>query len=400
MNRQITRGLWAVPTIFLLIAQSAPWAAEPQAPRPADPLKSYAPGRDLFPDKVRVRRAVGFSMTYHQHYKVITVHRPWRGAKKQFQYVLVQRGAPVPTAHPDATMVRIPLRSIVTMATPFLPYLELLGVVDRLVGHSTFKWVNTPAIVERIEQGKLVEVGDRVSANLEVLLDRNPDVIMTHAYGRAQHDVYPKLQEAGLTVVLNGSYMETTPLGRAEWMKFIAAFFNREAIAEKRFREIEAEYERLARLTQDVANRPIVLTQQEYQGTWHTPGGGSYMARFIADAGAQYLWAEDTSTGSLRLDFEAVFDRGAGADFWLVNNPAWMRVQDVLSADVRYGLFSALSSGKTYNNNARVNAHGGNDYWEQGLANPHLLLADLIKIFHPQVLPQHKLMWYRRLKSE
>jgi iron complex transport system substrate-binding protein len=243
-------------------------------------------------------------------------------------------------------------------------------------------------------------VGSGAGVNVELLLDLNPDLIMTHAVGVPPHDVHPKLLEAGLKVAVNAAYMDTTPLGRTEWMKFVAVFFNREAVAERLFRDIAAAYEHLASRTRQVRIKPTVFTHSTYQGTWFMPGGNSYQARFLKDAGATYLWADDTSTGSLRLDFEAVFERARQADFWLVNTSGWTRIQDVLAADERYANFAALQPGRVYNHNARVNAHGGNDYWETGTANPHLVLADLVRIFHPDILPDHELMWYRPLNRE
>lgn len=363
-------------------------------------VEQYDPNVDYFPDKVHVQHATGFTVRYHHHYKVVTVRNPWRHAKQTFQYVLVQRGTPAPKGYPNAQRLEVPVRTMVTMSTTYLPYLDMFGIVDRLVGHSTLKQVNTPAIVKRIEVGQLVEVGSGAGVNVELLLDVHPDLIMTHAVGVPQYDAHPKLLEAGLKVAVNAAYMDTSPLGRTEWMKFVALFFNQEAAAERIFHTIVAEYARLANLTRQVQIKPTVFTQAVYQGTWYMPGGNSYMARFFKDAGATYLWADDDSAGSLPLDFESVFARAREADFWLVNQSGWERIQDVLAADERYANFAAVQRGRVYNNNARLNPHGGNDYWETGVANPQYVLADLIKIFHPNVLPEHKLMWYRPLKRE
>jgi iron complex transport system substrate-binding protein len=363
-------------------------------------VTQYDPDVDYFPDKINVHYATGFSVHYHHHYKVVTVHQPWRHAQHTFQYVLVQRGTPAPAGYPKAQRIEVPVRTLVTMSTTCLPFLDMFGIADRLVGHSSLKQVNSPAIVKRIAAGQIVEVGGGAGVNVERLLDINPDLIMTHAAGIPQSDAHPKLLEAGLKVAINAAYMDTSPLGRTEWMKFIALFFNQEAVAERRFTNIVAAYARLVNLTRHLQTKPTVFTQANYQGMWFMPGGNSYMARFLKDAGATYLWADDDSAGNLSLDFESVLARASEADFWLVNWSGWERVQDVLAADVRYANFTALQQGRIYNNNARLNPYGGNDYWETGVANPHDVLADLIKIFHPDVLPDHKLMWYRPLTRE
>jgi iron complex transport system substrate-binding protein len=219
----------------------------------------YHLNMDYFPDKVHVHYATGFTVSYHHHYKVVTVRNPWRNAKQTFEYVLVQRGTPTPEGYPKAQRIEVPVQRLVTMSTTYLPYLEPFGIADRLVGHSALKQINTPAIVARIAAGQIAEVGSGAGVNVELLLDLNPDLIMTHAVGVPPHDAHPKLLEAGLKVAVNAAYMDTTPLGRTEWMKFVALFFNREAVAEHLFRDIVVAYEHLASLTRQVQIKPTVF---------------------------------------------------------------------------------------------------------------------------------------------
>lgn len=193
--------------------------------------------------------------------------------------------------------------------------------------------------------------------------------------------------------------MARSPLGRTEWMKFVALFFNQEAAAEKLFDAVDRAYQRLRDRVQKVTEKPTVFSGTNYHGVWYMPGGNSYVAMFFRDAGANYLWANDQSAGSMRLSFEVVFERAREADVWVVHTSGWTRIEDAMAEDKRYESFLALRRDRTYNNNGRVNAHGGNDYWETGIAKPHEVLADLIKIFHPGLLPKHELQWYRRLAT-
>jgi iron complex transport system substrate-binding protein len=190
--------------------------------------------------------------------------------------------------------------------------------------------------------------------------------------------------------------METHPLGRAEWLKFTALFFNKEALAEKAFDEIAQEYERLSQLGHHVLVRPTVLTGTSWRGTWFLPGGKSFMAQFLRDAGAEYLWEKDQTTGAIPMDFESVLAQAQHADFW-VNADTWHSVSDVLATDARYGMFKALQTRQVFNREGRVNSQGGNDYFETGVMYPQKVLADLIKIFHPELVPEHNLIWYRQL---
>lgn len=359
--------------------------------------RKYDPNIDYFPAKVSVNYATGFNVEYHKHYKIVTVNNPWRNANTGFQYVLVQCGAPVPPDFSETQVITVPVNSVVTLSTTHLPHLAKLGVVDKLIGVSDFKQVNTAEVISRIKTGKITEVGINNNVNIEQILDLNPDLITTYAVGNSQSDSYPQLVDAGLKVAINAEYMENSPLGRTEWMKFTALFFNQEEIAEKLFSEIARKYEDIAEKTKSINKRPSVFVGFNFKGTWYMPGGNSYVAQYLNDAGANYLWNNDNTSGSLPLSFEIVLERAANADYWLNFSQSWQKLTDLLNADNRYGDFQAVKIGNLYNNDARLNEHQGNDYWEGGISNPDVVLADLIKIFHPDLLPNHQLVYYRKL---
>jgi iron complex transport system substrate-binding protein len=232
---------------------------------------------------------------------------------------------------------------------------------------------------------------------VEKALELSPDLIITYGSGFPDYDAHPILIEAGLKTVVNAEWLDTSPLGRAEWGKFIAVFFNKEADAETLFAKTVEQYTAYAALAAGVTEKPTVFTGSDYQGTWSIPGGNSFAAAFLKDAGAAYLWADDTSTGSLPLAFESVFEKAQSADYW-VNVGFFFTLADVLAADARYADFAAYQNGTIWNNDAKTSAAGGNDYYESAVAHPEIVLADLIKIFHPDLLPEHELVYYRQLK--
>ncbi|MCX7789320.1 MAG: ABC transporter substrate-binding protein [Chloroflexaceae bacterium] len=360
-------------------------------------VTDYDPDLDYFPEKVALEDATGWTIEYFNNYKLITVLNPWRDADVQFRYVLVQCGTPAPPDVGDAQVIEVPVKSIVTMSTTQLPHLKELDLLDRLVGVDTFQYINTPEVVKLIEAGKLKEIGSGAELNVEQAIDLEPDLVMTYGVGNPEFDSHPKLLEAGLKVAMNSEYMEPTPLGRAEWIKFTAAFFNREALATEVYAGIAGRYAEMAAKAQAVTDKPTVFSGAPFQGTWYMPGGNSYAAKLLADAGAAYLWADDTSTGSMQLSFEEVLDRAKDADIW-VNPGSWKTLAEGLAQDERFAQFAAFQNGRVYNNNKRLNANGGNDYWETGVTNPDLVLADLIAIFHPELLPDHEFVFYQRLE--
>jgi iron complex transport system substrate-binding protein len=359
-------------------------------------LQNYNPNTDYFPKKLTVNYATGFTVEYKKNYKVITVKNPWRDAKTSFQYVLVQCGTPVPAGFDKSQIITVPVNSAISLSTTHLPHFAKLGIADKLLAVSDTKKVNTQAVVENIKAGKIAEVESNGNLNIERILELNPDVVITYGTGNAQTDSHPKLLEAGLKVAINAEYMETSPLGHAEWLKFTALLFNKDEIAEKVFQETSQKYKAVAAKVKSLKKRPTVFTGFNFQGTWYAPGCKSYAAKYLTDAGADYLCV-DNSSGSIPLSFEDVFARSIKADYWLNVSQSWQSLKDAISEDNRYGEFNAVKKGNVYNNNLRVNSNGGNDYWESGTSNPDVVLSDLVKIMHPELLPNHQLIYYQKL---
>ncbi|MEH2313911.1 MAG: ABC transporter substrate-binding protein [Nostoc sp.] len=360
-------------------------------------IQKYEQNTDYFPTKIKITHATGLAVEYHKHYKIVTIKNPWQNVKTGFQYVLVQCGTPTPQGFNQTQVITVPVNSIVSLSTTHLPHLAKLGVVDKLIGVSNSKQVNTPDVVERIKAGKVSQIGKNDNVDIEKLLELNPDLVTTYGTGNSQTDSYAKLTEAGLKVAINAEYMEDTPLGRSEWLKFTALFFNKEEQAEKIFNEIAYKYKQIAQKAKSAKNRPTVFVGFNFKGTWYMPGGKSYVAKYLADAGANYLWSNDKSSGSLPLSFEVVLERAANADYWLNFSQSWNNLKDLVAEDNRYADFKAVKQGNLYNNNARVNENGGNDYWEDGISNPDVVLSDLLKILHSDILPNHQLFYYRKL---
>jgi iron complex transport system substrate-binding protein len=361
--------------------------------------KNYDPAVDYFPDKVGVEYAKGFSVEYFHNYKVMTLLTPWQNAEQTFEYVLVQRGTPAPEGYDEKQIIEVPVNSFVSMSTTFLPHLDQQGVLDRLVGRDSYLYTNNANVIEKIEAGDIAEVGGGGGGdmNVELLIDLDPDLVMMQQFSAESSGPREVLEQAGLKVVLNADFVDTSPLGVAEWGKYIALFFNTEAKAQDQFDGVVTRYRDLADFAAKAEKKPTVFASSPFNETWFMPGGQSYVAQLLGDAGADYLWADDDSPGSLFLDFESVYDRAADAEFWVNVNSFWPDATAALAEDERYGNFAAFKNNRVYAYNKRVNANGGSDYFESGYANPDVILADLIKMFHPELLPDHELVYYQKL---
>lgn len=345
--------------------------------------------------RAHIRYAKCFSLEYHGDVKELKVLSPGRDARPIFTYILVPRGQKVTCVPPGAMVIETPVRRMAAATSSCLPFLAMLHVEKALVGFAGCKLVTTPEIAAMIRRHQIAEIGSgantmQIVFNIEQIYSIQPEMIMVYA------NSYPKLMEAGFKSVVFTNYMEPTPLGCAEWIKFVAAFFNKEAEAERIFDKIANRYEEQAAKTHEVAKRPSVFCAMPFRGVMYVPGGKSYMAKFIEDAGADYLWTNDTTSGSLPLSVEQVIDRAKNADYWL--DPGYSRsMSELAGVDQRFSVFKAFRTGQVYNNDAKVGPGGGNDFWETGEARPDLVLKDLISIFHPELLPSYRRMWYRQL---
>lgn len=347
---------------------------------------------------VPLRYARVFSADRIPDATVITVHNPWQGANRDFHYLLAPRGGPPVRAGADTQLVRVPLSRMATLTTTNLPHFAALGVLDALVGLGGSRYACDPQVRKRLADGRTRGVGDDMNLDLETLAALRPELLFTFVVGGSSDGGLAKLAEAGLPAAVDGSYMEETPLGRAEWIKFTAAFFGKEAAADSVFEAIDGAYRALAESARGAATRPTVVVGAPFGGAWWVPGGRSYVARLLADAGADYPWAGDTTRGSLNLDLEAVLGKAGGAEFWL-NGGDWADLDAARAQDERYALFRAFKEGRVWNHDRIRCEGGGRDFFETGASRPDWVLADLIAILHPELLPRHELRWYRRLPA-
>ncbi len=390
-------------------AAALPAVASPTTPAVAAPSKnltdgcaaSGSDGLDLFPDKATITDAKGLVITYAKSYKVVKVVNPWRGAKSGFTYVLNQCGAKAPALTGDlagATVIEVPIKTASIMATTHAPQFDALGQADKIISVDTPSFYSTASVVKRIASGAVTGTGGGSNANVELLVSLKPDVVMTYGTGAGSFDGIDKLLSAKLPALVEAGYMEETPLGRAEWVKLVGALTNTESRAEAEFARWKTDYKALAAKVANVNQRPVVISGSMYQGTWFMPGGRSFAAQYIRDAGGAYPWSSDTSTGSLSLDFEAVLDKGFDATVWVNAGFEWKTLGDATAEDTRYARLPSFRAGNVFGNDKRVNATGGSDYFETAVVRPDLVLADMISVLHPNIdLGRGSTTWFRRI---
>ncbi|MBW0118405.1 ABC transporter substrate-binding protein [Pseudonocardia abyssalis] len=375
-----------VPALLAGLVVLSACAAAPAA-APADCVPGSG-GRST------VEHAENFSLRYEDGYQVLTVDQPSPGAPPE-SYVLVGCGAEpdLPPELESAQRIPVPVDSLYSGSTTHLPLLVDLGRVDVLTGVATAGFVSSPEVVAAIDAGAVAEYAPTEQVDVERVVAGRPDVLMT---GGFDDPAYATLRQAGIPVVANAEYLEPTPLGRAEWIKVMAALTGDELRATAVFDQVEAAYTGTAALAAGAAPVPVVAGSL-FEGVWSVPAGGSYLGRLLDDAGGANPWADDPSASSLTLDFETVYATAGQAPVWLATQD-WATRADALAADPRYGELAAMRDGRTWTANRSVGPNGGNDFYERGVTRPDLVLADLVAILHPELLPDHEQAFYTELR--
>ena len=325
-------------------------------------------------------------------YWSVRVRNPWDTAKILHTYILVEQGRELPDNLPSGTLVRTPLRKSLIYSSVHCSLLVELDALDCIGGVCDLQYIYHPAVRTRCAEGRIVDAGNAISPDLEKVIDLHPDAVLLSPFENSGG--YGRIEKLGIPIIECADYMETSPLGRAEWMRFFGLLFGRKQQADSLFAEVEKRYASLKSLVDTVSVRPTVLSELRKGSAWYTPGGHSTIGRLYADAGAAYVWADDTRSGSVPLSFETVFDRGRNADFWLFkyNETVDKTLASLRAEYAPYAGFRAFQTGRVFACNT-----GKVPFYEETPFRPDWLLKDLILVFHPECLPGETARYFKQL---
>jgi len=348
--------------------------------------------------KIEIKYARGFQIEDFGRYRLMNVFNPWQNLEgRKLSYLLYPRGTSLPGSVAYDVAIGIPVRRVICMSTTHIAMLRVLGETGSIAGISGKQYINDSVVLAGIENGKIPDIGYEQSLNYEMILSVKPDVIFMYGVTGDVTATVSRLESLGIPVVLNAEYLENSPLARTEWIKFMSCFYDKLEEGIRFFNKQDEDFLKLKGLVDKISDKPSVMTGLPWKNTWWVPGGRSFAAELIRDAGGRYIWESDTSHEALPLDIESVYDRAGEADIW-INSGTASSLEDIVRTDPRLALFRPYKESMIYNNNARLNPYGGNDYWESGVICPASILKDLISIFHPAVIKDHKLTYYRKLE--
>jgi len=344
-----------------------------------------------------VKYAKGFKINRIGNITVLHVFNPWEGAKGiEYKYVLCPRGQKIPDSLRNTNVIVTPVKRIICLSTTHIALLSFLDKRNTLVGAASPDYISDTVVRKMYKENKVLDVGFDQALNYEVIVSLKPDIVLAYGIQGETATQYKKLEELGIKVVLNGEYLESNPLGKLEWVKFLAAFYEVSDEASIKLNKIEEEYMKLAGMCDSLKNKPKIMGGLPWKGAWYVPGGDSYIAKMIKDAGGDYLWNDIAQRESVPLNFEKVIERASNADIW-INTGSSNSLKDILNEDPRLQSVKPFKEKNVFNNNALTNPSGGNDFWESGITQPQIILKDLIKIFHPELLPNYSLVYYKKL---
>lgn len=344
-------------------------------------------------DTVRMKYSSLLQIVKHADYTVVTIRNPWDTLKVLHTYLLADREKPLPEHLPEGTVVRTPLQKSVIYSSVHCSLWSELDELKGIGGVCGLEYIKLPQIQEGCRNGSIVNVGNSMNPDIERIIDLRPDAILLSPFGNSGG--YGRVGKLNIPIIECADYMETSALGRAEWMRLYGLLLGKEAQADSLFAGIEKEY---LTLTQQVKSqnlkRPTVISEMKNSSAWYIPGGNSTMGRLYQDAGADYVFAYLSNSGSVPLAFETVFDRGGNADIWLIkyNQPQDKTYSELERDYAPYARFKAFQDRKVYGCNTNHVP-----FYEESPFHPELLLKDLIKIFHPELLPDYDLKYFSNL---
>ena len=345
----------------------------------------------------KITHAKGFDIVEEKGNKKQIIKSAYQNATEDATYPLSKKIPSTALANTKLNTIQIPVKNIVVTSTTHIPMVELLQSENAIVGFPHGQYVSSERTRKLLDAGKIAEIGKENSLNTEILLDLQPELVVGYSVTSPDKSL-TTLQKAGINVIYNGDWLEETPLGKAEWIKFFGVLFDKEKQADSIFKAIETNYVNAKKTALLGLQKPTVLSGAIMsKDIWNLPAGESFVAQFLKDANLTYLWKDTKGKGSLSLSFESVFDKGANADIWIAPGYFTSKKQ-LLESNALYAKFKAFQDDNIYTPTTKKGKSGGVLYYELATTRPDLVLKDLIKITNPALLPDYELVFFEKMK--
>jgi len=348
-------------------------------------------------NKTTIKYAKGFDIVEKNGNKKLIIKSAYKGFNEIYEYTVYKKSLSKNLNNLDKKIIQVPVKEIIVTSTTHIPMVELLEEEKSIVGFPFSRYVSSEKTRQLIDLGKIKEIGKENDLNTEILLDLQPELIVGYSVSSADKSL-STIQKSGINVIYNGDWLEETPLGRAEWIKFFGVLFDKEQLADSIFNGIENNYLEAKKIALKSTKQQTVLSGAIMsKDIWNLPAGDSFVAQFLEDANVNYLWKNTKGKGSLSLSFESVFEKGINADYWIAPGYFSSKKQ-MLSSNKLYEKFTTFKEDKIYSPSIKKGKTGGIIYYELAPTRPDLVLKDIIKITNPELLPNYKFTFFEKMK--
>lgn len=343
---------------------------------------------------VEMKYADLLTLTECDGYIYAQVRNPWDSVGVLHSYVLVEKGDDLPADLPEGDVIRIPLSNSVVYTSVHNSLLDEIGAYSAIRGVCDLKYIDIQKLQDDVKAGRIVDLGESTSPDIEAIIDLSPDAILLSPFQNSGS--YGRLGKLGIPIVECADYMETSALGRAEWMRFYGLLYGKADAADSLFNVVSSEYNDLKVLAAKAETTPTVITDFKFGASWYVPGGNSTVGRLLADAASDYIFKDRPESGSVPLDPEVVFDAAIDAEFWVAKySQTTDKTYEEIAQD--YGSYSRMAAFRNRNiyacNTALV------PFYEETPFHPNRLLKDYVKIFHPDLLPDYQLRYFKKIQT-
>ena len=358
-------------------------------------------GTDTGPGTVNNEYSERFIIERNEGYSKLTVLNPWQGAEDvNYYYYITDELSELPDGVDRSKIILRNPRKIVCTSTTHIAMLDALGETKLITAVSGSDFVYNQELRQAIDEGRVKDIGYENGYNTELIYSLDPDLVLVYGVGSETTHTFKRLADMGIPVVFIADYLENHPLARTEWIKVYGELLGKEELAGEVFSSVSEEYNAVLNMIKgERKTRHRVLLGLPFKDKWFVSPGNSYISKLIEDAGGRYLWEEISSDEAVPMSLEAVCLKAREADIWL--NPGNAQsINNIHMLDARLADLPVSTEGSVFNNNKRVNTRGGNDYWESGTVNPHILLKDIASILNTDLFPGYEPFYYTELKKE
>jgi len=357
-----------------------------------NPKKESVSNGQIKSTETSIKYAKGFDIQTYDGYVKLIIKSPYPDAEQYQEFILISNKE---RDFDGENKIYTPVQKIVATSTTHIPMIEILGETNSLIGFPNTDFISSKKTRSRVENNLIKDLGNEQDFNTEVLLSLQPDVVVAFSMGKS-NKLYNNIEQNGIPVIYNGDWLEATPLGRAEWIKFFGVLYNKEKEADSIFNSIESQYLAAKEIALRAKTKPNIMSGVLYKDKWNLPAGESFTAELYKDANTSYIWSDSKGQGSLVLSFESVFEKAGQADYW-IGSGYYTTFEELASANAHYKQFNSYKTGEIYSFSKRRSTNGGVEYFELGPLQPHIVLKDLIKVTHPELIPDYEPYFLQKL---